>query len=206
MRNLMLSASAVFFAATLAASAQDAATAFVEPGAELTVGEKAVVPFVVPNGPIVPVEFSVTAIEEGTLEDIAGFQIPPELADARPIFVYYEYTNLSDEDLSNMVPAGLTAIDDRNIEHLKVSYRGNTIEKCTRLENSDLARGETGKGCDMYMIHKDGGIAAALYKGSPREKDGVDARPIYQNPVRWVPGEATAATEGEAASGTISAN
>lgn len=203
MRHLMLATTAALLATALPLAAQDAAPAFTAPGTELAVGEKAVVPYVIPNGPIVPIEFAITAIEEGTPEDVAAFTIPPELADARPIFVRYSYTNVSDQDLSNQSLAGLTAVDDRNTEHMKVSIRGENVPKCPRPKMSDVGPGKTAEGCDLYMIHKDGNLKAALYKGSPREKDGVDARPLYADPIRWAPGAAPTAPTDAPAGGAI---
>lgn len=207
MHKILLSAAALGCTA-LSAIAQDA-PAYVAPGTELKVGESAVVPFLIPNGPEVPIELTITEIEKGTRDDLEGFAIPPEMAEYRPIFVRYAYTNLSDEDLSHMAVGSFVGVDDRNQEQMSVNTRGARFDKCRADVARDVTRGKSGEGCMIYMIHENGDLKAAAYKGHYRHETGKDTRadfPIYYNPVRWVPADAAAPETQADGQGEIIAN
>lgn len=179
-------ASAAFVAiASIPAAAQD----FAEAGSELRLGEAAIVPHLVPNGPEVPIELTITAVEEGSKEDLAGFQIPADLADARPVYVRYTYTNRGEEDLSNQQIGAFVAVDDRDQAHAPALAMAGGFDKCVAGVPGEMQAGDSAEGCVMFMLHEDGEIAAAAYRGHYRHEEGRDAQadyPIYYNPVRWV--------------------
>lgn len=190
--------SAAMFAAP-AAFAQE----FQEAGSELKLGESATVPHLVPNGPQVPIELTVTAIEEGSMDDLAGFDIPADLRNARPVYVRYEYTNRSDEDLANQQIGAFVAIDDRDQTHspaLAMNSATTDFTQCRADVPRQLGPGESAEGCVMFMLHEDGAIEAAAYQGSYRHETGKDTQadyPIYYDPIRW-----TADAQQDAGSGT----
>ncbi|MET7246125.1 hypothetical protein ABZT49_22505 [Methylobacterium sp. EM32] len=169
-------------------------------GAELRTGEPAIVPHLVPKGPEVPIELRVTAIEEGSADDLKGFEIPKSLAKARPIYVRYEYKNLSDEDLSAQQVGAFVAIDDRDQAHAPaLAMSAGSFTKCTTPPAKGLTKGQSGRGCLLFMIHESGRLKAAAYKGHYRSEGGgtMQAKyPIYYNPVRWVAAEAASAPTG----------
>ncbi|WP_279479378.1 hypothetical protein [Aureimonas sp. SK2] len=169
-------------------------------GSELRTGEAATVPHLVPKGPEVPIELRVTAIEEGSMEDLQGFEIPANLRDARPVYVRYEYTNLSDEDLSAQQVGAFVAIDDRDQEHAPaLAMSGGTFTKCTAPSARDLTKGKSADGCLMFMIHENGRLAAVAYKGHYRSEGSSNTQadyPIYYNPVKWTASASTDASGG----------
>jgi hypothetical protein len=66
---------------------------YVAAGTELSVGEEATVPFLLPNGPEVPIALTVTDIEVGNIADLSNFDIPADLQEAQPYYVRFTYTN-----------------------------------------------------------------------------------------------------------------
>jgi hypothetical protein len=189
MRNFSLAAA---LAAVVAFPAM-AQEAYVDAGSELALGEAARVPHLVPNGPEVPIELTITAIENGSMDDLAGFQIPADLQNARPVYVRYEYENASDEDLSNQQIGAFVAIDDRDQAHAPALAMAGGFDKCTANVPGDLQPGQSAEGCVMFMLHEDGQIAAAAYRGHYRDESGTDTQakyPIYYNPVKWTVAEA----------------
>ncbi len=189
-------------AATLVAlsAAPALAETYAKAGSELRAGEAATVPHLVPKGPEVPIELKVTAIEEGSKSDLAGFEIPADLRNARPYYVRYEYTNLSDEDLSAQQIGAFVGIDDRDQEQAPaLAMSGGRFTKCTTPPAKGLTKGQSGKGCVMFMIHENGRLAAAAYKGHYRSEGSANTQadyPIYYNPVKWTPAASEAAPTG----------
>lgn len=185
-------------------------------GTELPVGETAVVQYLIPNGPIANIEFSVNSITQGTREQIANFNVPPELADALPTFVTYSYTNISEEDLSHQRVSAIIAIDDRGQEQNPISVHGGQgqfgdVECATNDSPRSMGPGETHEGCLMFMVHENGHIAAVAYKGRYRQEAGSDPRaefPVYYDPIRWVVADEVEGdtAEGETEQGTLQAN
>lgn len=169
-------------------------------GSELPVGEAAVVPHLVPKGPEVPIRLRVTSIEEGTADDLRGFDIPRNLANARPIYVRYEYTNLSDEDLSAQLIGAFVGIDDRDQAHAPaLAMSAGSFTKCTTPPAKGLTNGASGRGCLLFMIHENGSLKAAAYRGHYRSEGGNPQvrYPIYYNPVKWtMDGSASARRRG----------
>ena len=195
----LLSAAAVAMLST-AAFAQTAPE-YAKPGTELKAGEMAVVPHLIPKGPEVPIELTITSIEKGTDADIAGFTKPPEMADYEPTLVHYSYKNVSDQDLSNQTIGAFVAIDDRNQEQRAVTTTGGLLE-CRQGTAPNMTPGATGEGCLLYMIHKDGALKAIAYKGHTKGDNIKVDYPIYFDPIRWVPADAAPA-EAPAAGGAI---
>ncbi|WP_102959182.1 hypothetical protein [Mangrovicella endophytica] len=188
----------------IAITAPALAEEFEKAGSQLQLGETATVPHLVPKGPEVPIELKVTAIEEGSADDLKGFEVPAELANARPFYVRYEYTNASGEDLSAQQVGAFVAIDDRDQVHSPaLAMSGGSFNKCTTKPAASLTPGKTHEGCVMFMIHENGRIVAAAYKGHYRDEAGVDTQkafPIYYNPIRWAaakaPGDGPTARKG----------
>ncbi|GGD08410.1 hypothetical protein [Aureimonas glaciei] len=170
---------------TLPTLAQD----YQKAGSELEVGDTATVPHLVPKGPEVPIALTVTAIEEGSMDDLKGFEIPADLRNARPIYVRYAYTNLSDEDLSAQQIGAFVAIDDRDqAQAPALAMSGGTFTKCTTPPAAGLTKGKSAEGCVMFMIHANGSLAAAAYQGHYRSEGSTNTEadfPIYYNPVKW---------------------
>lgn len=172
--------------ASLLAAAPATAQDYAKPGTEVTVGQSVVIPYKIPKGNEVPVELTVTEVEKGTLDDLAGFQIPDEMKDYLPWFVRYTWTNLSDEDLSHSSMGAFYVIDDRNQQQTGVRTQGKRFDKCRDESARDMVKGKSATGCDIYMIHKDGGLKTVIYKGTnPDDKPAVKA--IYADPIRWIP-------------------
>lgn len=186
-------------------------------GTELALGETAVVQHIIPDGPIVNIEFTVNSITQGSREQIANFNVPPELADALPTFVTYSYTNISDEDISGQSIGAIVAIDDRGQEQNSILVRGGQgtfgdVECATNASPQGMTPGETHEGCLLFMVHENGHIDAVAFKGSYRHETGRDMRaefPVYYDPIRWLAADETAedeATEDEAEKGTLQPN
>lgn len=170
-------------------TARQAATQpnYAKPGLELSLRESAVVPYLVPKGPEVPIELTITSVEEGSKGDLAKFKVPDSLRDHRPVYVRYEYTNLSDEDLSNQSIGAFIALDDRNERHMPQLPVGDCRTPAARA----LTKGKTHGGCLVFLIHENGKLQATAYRGHYRHETGQDTRalyPIYYNPVRWLTG------------------
>ncbi|TXN06660.1 hypothetical protein FV222_04910 [Methylobacterium sp. WL103] len=177
------------------------AESYQKAGSELQIGETATVPHLVPKGPEVPIELRITAIEEGSANDLKGFEIPVNLKNARPIYVRYEYKNLSDADLSAQSIGAFVAIDDRDQAHAPVStLSGGTFTTCATPTAKALTQGKTGQGCLLFMIHANGRLKAAAYKGHYRSEGGANPQvsyPIYYNPVRWTASKSATVPSGE---------
>jgi hypothetical protein len=194
----LLIATTLVALATLPALAED----YQKAGSELTVGDAATVPHLVPKGPEVPIALTVTAIEEGSTDDLKGFEIPADLRNARPIYVRYAYTNLSDEDLSAQQIGAFVGIDDRDqAQAPALAMSGGTFTKCTTKPATGLTRGKSAEGCVMFMIHENGRLAAAAYQGHYRSEGSADTKvdfPIYYNPVKWtLPAAAAPSSSGK---------
>lgn len=207
MKHIAILAASAVLAGTLGAQAQD----FTAAGTELRIGDSATVPHLVVDGPQVPIELTITAIEEGSLDDLANFQIPEQLRDTRPYYVRYSYTNLSDEDLGHNRIGSFVGTDDRGTDFMPSAAIGapnNPFEKCLNRPPVELTRDQSAEGCLLFMIHKDGSLTSVAYQGGYRHVSGQDTRadyPIYYDPIRWVPGddadEGGAAADG--AAGTV---
>ncbi len=195
MKSIAIATTLVAFA-TLPALAED----YVKAGSELRAGEPATVPHLVPKGPEVPIELTITAIEDGSKEDLAGFDIPENLRNARPVYVRYEYKNLSDEDLSAQQIGAFVGIDDRDQTHAPaLAMSGGSFTKCTAPATAGLTKGKSAEGCVLFMIHENGRLAAAAYRGHYRSEGSSDTQadyPIYYNPVRWTAAEPASAPTG----------
>lgn len=176
------------------------AQSYEKAGAQMNVGDTATVPHLVPKGPEVPIELTITAIEEGSKDDIKGFEIPADLQNARPIYVQYEYKNLSDQDLSAQQIGAFVGIDDRDQAHAPaLAMSGGSFTKCTTPPARNLTKGQSGEGCVLFMIHENGRLAAVGYKGHYRDEAGRDTKaafPIYYDPVTWQAASAAAAPSG----------
>jgi len=173
---------------------------FAEPGTTLSAGETATVPFLVPNGPEVPVALTVTEIEAGTIADLEGFEVPAELADATPYYVRFDYENLGDEDLSNYELSGFVAMGD-GVESMmpSITMGGATpFTECQNTPPAEMAKGDSASGCVMFLLPEGSELTGVGYRGNYRYEEGVDteeAFPIYYNPVVWSADEAKTSTK-----------
>lgn len=179
----------------LAATATEAAE-LSPAGAQLAIGDSAVVPLRIPYGPQVPARVTVTAIEEGTLADFEGYKLPPAAADMKPYYVRYSVTALGDGNLSGLGLGYTLAVDDRNQLHTsslpQSNFTGKTFDRCrdSTFKNG-AADGTTYQGCRIFMLHKSGSMKAFAFKEFET--------PYANAPVLWMTGGATkAATTGEA--------
>ncbi len=78
------------------------AAEFAPAGAQLAVGDAAVLPVRIPYGPQVPVRVTVTAIDAGTLADFEGYKLPPAATEMKPYYVRYTVTALGNGNLSGL--------------------------------------------------------------------------------------------------------
>jgi hypothetical protein len=195
MTRLPLIAATFAILGAIPAAAED----YAKPGSELTVGQTATVPHLVPKGPEVPIELTITAIEEGSKADLQGFRIPAELADARPVYVRYEYTNASDENLSAQQIGSFVVVDALDRTHNPVAaMSGGSFARCATPAAAGLSKGKSAQGCALFMIPADHEIRSAAYRGHYRDGAGTDTRkafPIYYDPVRWVAADASPALQ-----------
>ncbi|WP_152662520.1 hypothetical protein [Devosia soli] len=174
---------------------------FVAAGTTLSAGEKATVPFLIPNGPEVPIELTVSAIEAGDISDLSNFDIPADFEDARPYYVRFSYTNLGQEDLSNYQVAGFVAFDADGTEIMPSTTMGGSepFTACQNTAPATLAEGASHEGCLLFLVPDDGEIASVGYRGNYRFEEGKDTEadfPIYYDPVLWTSGEAAPKTKG----------
>jgi hypothetical protein len=178
----------LFAGLALAASSAHGAE-FTAPGAQLSVGQSAVVPLRIPNGPQVPVSITVTAIDEGTLADFGDFKVPPEAADSKPYYVHYTATALGNGNLSGLGIGYTLAVDDRNQTHTATltmsNFTGKTFDKCrdSTFKNG-AAEGTTYQGCRIFLINSAGSLKGFAFKEFET--------PYANAPVIWVPGPAVA--------------
>lgn len=185
MKRVSLLAASLLALVPLPALAESFETA----GSELKLGEAATVPHLVPKGPEVPIRLRVTAIEEGSKGDLEGFEIPKTLANARPVYVRYEYTNLSNEDLSAQQIGAFVAIDDRDQAHAPaLAMSAGSFTKCATPAAKGLTKGRSSQGCLLFMLHENAVLKAAAYKGHYRSEGSSNTKadyPMYDNPVKW---------------------
>ena len=178
----------LFAGLALAASAAHGAE-FTAPGAQLSVGQSAVVPLRIPYAPQVPVRVTVTSIDEGTLADFGDFKVPAEAADTKPYYVHYTATALGNGNLSGTGIGYTLAVDDRNQTHTATltnsNFTGATFDKCrdSTFKNG-AAEGTTYQGCRIFLIHSSGALKGFAFK---------EFETPYSNaPVIWVPGPSVA--------------
>ena len=170
----------------LAATSAHAAD-FTAPGAQLQIGQSAVVPMRIPNGPQVPVSITVTSITEGTLADFGDFKVPPEAADMKPYYVHYTATALGSGNISGLGIGYTLAVDDRNQAHTATltmsNFSGVTFDKCrdSTFKNG-AADGTTYQGCRIFLIPSAGSLKGFAFKEFET--------PYANAPVMWVPGAA----------------
>jgi hypothetical protein len=183
------------FAAVFTLLAVPAATAqtFVDAGTELEVGEEATVPFLIPEGPEVPVALTVTAIEQGDMADLADFELPAGLEDATPYYVRFSYTNMGEEDLANHQLAGFVGIDESGEAVMPSMTMGGSepFSLCQNPAPAEMGNGVSQDGCLMFLI--EGDLTAAGYRGNYRYEQGKNTEkdfPIYYDPVLWTAGDA----------------
>lgn len=186
---------------TLASADAVQAQDFIAAGTTLAVGEEANVPFLIPNGPEVPIGLTVREIEGGDIADLANFDIPADLVDARPYYVRFSYTNLGQEDLSNYQVAGFVAIDADGTEIMPSTTLGGSepFATCQNTAPATLKEGESHEGCLLFLVPDDGELASVGYRGNYRFEEGKDTEadfPIYYNPVLWRVDDVAAKTKG----------
>lgn len=197
MFKILPTLSVLALASAGAAQAQD----FVSAGTELSVREEATVPFLLPNGPEVPIALSVTEIEAGAIADLENFEIPADLNDAHPYYVRFTYTNVGEEDLSNHQVAGFVAFDADGGELMPSMTMGGSepFTTCQNRAPAELAGGASHEGCVLFLVPDDGELASVGYRGNYRYEEGKDTEanfPIYYNPVIWTAGQAGTKTKG----------
>lgn len=186
MTRLSLLALSAGLLATTGALAQD----FVAAGTELEPGQAAIVPHLVPEGPQVPIELTITAIEEGDVADLADFEMPPELEGSRPYYVRFDYTNLGEEDLANQQIGGFVGIDGNGEAFMPSFTMGgeSPFSACSAAPPRALATDANHEGCVMFLIDADTELASVGYRGNYRYEEGKDTEadfPIYYDPVLW---------------------
>lgn len=190
---------AVFSASTaLATSAQE----FADPGTELSPGETATVPFLVPNGPEVPVALTVTEIEEGDIADLDGFELPADYEGATPYYVRFDYENQGDEDLSSYELSGFVALSDGGEALMpSITMGGATpFEQCQNPPPAQMAKGDTHDGCILFLLPEGAELNGVGYRGNYRYEEGVDTEatfPIYYDPIVWTADVAEPKTKGQ---------
>ena len=170
------------------------------PGDALEPGETATVPFLLPNGPEVPIAVTVTEIETGDIADLEGFELPAEYADATPYYARYEAENLGDEDLANYEISGFVGIgaDGASINPSITLGGATPFETCLNPAPAAMAKGDTHSGCVLFLLPEGSELSGVGYRGNYRYEEGVDteeAFPIYYNPVVWSQSETATSTK-----------
>lgn len=193
---MMTKTTAASLAACIALAAPMAhAAEFAPAGAQLAVGDSAVLPVRIPYGPQVPVRVTVTAIDEGTLADFDGYKLPPAAADMKPYYVRYSVTALGNGNLSGTGIGYTLAVDDRNQLHTsslaQSNFTGKTFDRCrdSTFKNG-AAQGSSYEGCRIFMLHKAGAIKAFAFKEFET--------PYANAPVLWMAGTSSKPAAGEA--------
>ncbi|QQR40155.1 hypothetical protein [Devosia rhizoryzae] len=186
---------------TLATAGTVQAQEFVAAGTELSAGQEATVPFLIPNGPEVPIALTITEIEPGDIADLGNFEIPSGYKDARPYYVRFTYTNEGDEDLSNYQVAGFVAFDADGTELMPSMTMGGSepFTACQNTAPAELANGQSHEGCVLFLVPAEGELASVGYRGNYRFEEGKDTEadfPIYYDPVLWTAGETSTKTKG----------
>lgn len=171
------------------------AAEFAPAGAQLAVGDAAVLPVRIPYGPQVPVRVTVTAIDAGTLADFEGYKLPPAATEMKPYYVRYTVTALGNGNLSGLGIGYTLAVDDRNQLHTsslaQSNFTGKTFDRCrdSTFKNG-AAEGSNYEGCRIFMLHKDGAIKAFAFKEFET--------PYANAPVLWMAGTSSKPAAGEA--------
>ncbi|WP_156352068.1 hypothetical protein [Devosia sp. Leaf64] len=174
---------------------------FVAAGSTLSVGDEATVPFLLPNGPEVPITLTVTDIEAGNIADLSNFDVPAELNDATPYYVRFSYTNEGDDDLGGYQVAGFVGLDADRSELMPSTTMGGSepFTACLNPAPSTLTEGASHEGCVLFLVPKDSELVSVGYRGNYRYEEGKDTEanfPIYYNPVLWSSEDAPSKSKG----------
>lgn len=197
MFKILPTLSIVAFVSAGAVQAQD----YVAAGTEFDVGEEATVPFLLPNGPEVPIALTITAIEAGDIADLSNFDIPADLENAKPYYVRFTYSNEGTEDLAGYQVAGFVAMDEDGSELMPSMTMGGSqsFAACQNPAPAELPQGSRQDGCILFLVPEDSELASVGYRGNYRYEEGKDTEadfPIYYDPVLWSADAASTKTKG----------
>lgn len=167
--------------ATSTASGAAVAGGITKPGAQLTVGQTATVPFKNPgdasNGPDrFRLAVTVLSITKGSQSDFNGVQLDATQKASTPYYVRFKVTNVGHGDLGTSIEAVLQGIDNTGQEQQSVTFIG-TFPPCNDVTPpKPFTHGKTWTSCQVFMVP--GGIHAVAYQG------GGDQN-YLSAPVRW---------------------
>ncbi len=169
--------------ASLLAVAGASAAEFTQPGRQLAVGETAILPMRIPYGPQVPIQVTVTSIQEGTLADLAQYNVPENLKQSRPYYVRFKVTRVDGKPLEGNSLGYTVAVDDRNEVHTSTLPMGalQGVESPCKNTNGPIGS-PSYEGCEMFMIHASGSLKGFVFQEFET--------PYQKTPVTWVPGAA----------------
>lgn len=134
---------------------------YTAPGAELKIGDKAVVPYKsgTEQGAL---GITVTAVEKGTAADIA--ELREDTKGAVPYFVRYTVTNESGNDFSYVSSVAISGILSDGTSSGGI-IGGNGVAKCEQGEAGDdfVTAGATFEGCQIALSPEAYPVAGAEY-------------------------------------------
>lgn len=148
-------------------------------GTALAVGDQAVVPFEDADEPGV-VGITLNALDQGTIEDLADFEIEEDISTFTPFYARLTIENLGDTDLPFVNPTSALVLDDGAQEsRALILFAG--FDTCqSESAPSDFGPGATLETCVAYLSST-GAVEALAYTDI---NDQVD---YFESPITWTP-------------------
>lgn len=150
------------------------------PGAALSVGQPATVPFGTTtnsggNGPTYRLEITVVSIKKGSLKDFNGIQLDANEKASTPYYAQVKITNIGGTSFntsSNDPAVSVQGVDDTGNTQDSVTFFG-TFPPCNDVDTPNpLKAGQSFQTCLTYLVP--GGITKVAYTGT----DAYDTSPV----------------------------
>ena len=175
------SATSTAATSTAASSSSSSSGATAAPGAKLSVGQTAKVPFV-PAGSTdkskaSTLQVTVQSFDKGTLSDFNGIQLDANEKASTPVYVKVHVTNLGPASIDvDSSAAAIEGVDNTGNNQSSVTFIG-TFPKCPDAASTKpLGTGKSYDDCLTFLVP--GGITKVSYNGT---SDYIDS------PVTWSP-------------------
>jgi hypothetical protein len=155
-----------------------------QPGAALTAGQSATVPYQVTlsnggDGPTYKLRISVQSIQRGTLADFNGIQLDADQKASTPYYARVQMTNLSSSALNtgDNDPAGaIQGLDKTGQPQDSVTFLLGTFPRCPDATTPNpFKAGQSFDTCLTFLVP--GGITKVAYTGPPQS--------YYDSPLTW---------------------
>jgi hypothetical protein len=150
------------------------------PGAALSVGQPAAVPFQTTtnsggNGPTYRLQVTVVSIKKGSLKDFNGIQLDANEKASTPYYAQVKITNVGGTSFntsSNDPAVSVQGVDDTGNTQDSVTFFG-TFPPCNDVDTPNpLKAGQSFQTCLTYLVP--GGITKVAYTGT----DAYDTSPV----------------------------